>query len=163
EDHGGVAGAAVVADLVPGVGGPVLGTAPLDHVDPHLVEFLALLRVHGRRELATLHHEVLLAVVGVGREEAGVDGGPAAAAADADAVVAFARRADLGGLLDQVGEVLGWLDAELAEDALVVGHVVELEAPRNCPLLGAGAPELGPALPSQASDLRRPSGTSFPL
>ena len=75
-----------------------------------------------------------------------MDGGPAAAAADADAVVPLARRADLGGLLDQVREVLGWLDAELAEDALVVGHVVELEAPGNGPLLGAGAAELGAGL-----------------
>src|SRR5207253_5484209 len=143
EDHGGVAGAEVVAHLVPSIAGPVLRTAPLDHVDPHLVEFLALLCVHGRHELAALHHEVLLAVVGVAREEAGVDGGPAAAAAYADAVVPLARRADLGGLLDQVREVRGWLDAELAEDALVVGDIVQLEAPRNGPLLGAGAAELG--------------------
>src|SRR5204863_6680588 len=126
-------GAEVGADLVPGVGRPVLRARLLDHLDPETRHLLAGRAVHRGLELATLHLEVAGAVIREGREIARVDRRPAARAAHADAVVALVGVSDLLRDLDEAGQVLGRLHADLVEVGTVVGDRVELEAPRDRP------------------------------
>ena len=96
EDHGGSAGTEVGADLVPGVGRPVLRARILDHLDPVLVEGLGARGVHRGLQLAVGDVEVLLAEVGIAREEARVDRGPGARAAHADAIGSAEVLGELG-------------------------------------------------------------------
>ena len=99
------ASAEVGADLIPGVGRPVLRAAILDHLDPLGVELLRHIRVHGRRQLAVIGHvQVDLIVVGVARQEARVDRRPGARATHTDTVAAIHRGLGCRCGLDQLVE-----------------------------------------------------------
>ena len=149
ENHGGSAGTQVSADLVPGVGRPVLGARVLDHLHPVLVEGLGAGRIHRRLQLAVGDVEVLFAEVGIARQEARMDRSPGARAADADAIGSTQILGELGRDFDHLAQVLRRLHANLVEHLLVVGDVVEFIAPRNAPLLGIRRAEIttGNAVP----------------
>ncbi len=163
EDHGGSARTEVGADLVPGVGGPVLRARVLDHLDPVLVEGLGARRVHRRLQLAVGDVEVLLAEVGIAREEARVDGRPAARTADADAIRPTEVLGQLGRDFDHLAHVLRGLHADLVEHLLVVGDVVELEAPRDAPLLGIRRTELAARNAVPRGGSAKPRQHVFPI
>ena len=78
EDRRRSAGAEIRADLIPGIGRPVLRTGVLDHLHPHFVECLGFGRVHRRLELAAADSEVPLSVVRIAGQEAGMDRRPRA-------------------------------------------------------------------------------------
>ena len=137
EDHARLAGPKIRADLVPGMGRPVACAAVLDHLDPLGVEGLRSVGVHGGGKLAVVVGQVHFAEVGVGRQEAGVDGCPGARAAHA-----VVSGLNLGGGLDEFVHIGRDGNARLVEHRLVVGEVVLLVAPGDAPLLGVVGAEL---------------------